>query len=112
MQWTPDKGGDNWIPFFFHFEMLFLLPVCLYAVYQHAVSDRKTGFTGPEELLYLTYAFVTGFTTLVCINDVFYWDPAVYSAQDRNMFLFGLYGPWAAMRKSTCHRLFGLSRVD
>lgn len=100
MQWTPDNGHDNWIPFFFNFEILFLLPTCLYAVYQHGVkADRKTGFTGPEELLYLMYAFVTGFTTLVCLNDVAYWDPAVYSAQDKKMFVFGLYGPYFAIRK-------------
>ncbi|OIW28647.1 hypothetical protein CONLIGDRAFT_632907 [Coniochaeta ligniaria NRRL 30616] len=98
MQWTPDSGHDNWIPFFFNFEIIFLLPTCLYAVYQHAVkADRKTGFTGSEELLYLVYAFVTGFTTLVCLNDVAYWDPAVYSAQDKMMFVFGLYGPYFAI---------------
>lgn len=99
LQWTPSKGHDNWIPFFYHVEMTFLLPVCFYAVYQHAFLNRKTGFTASEELLYLMYSFITGFTTLVCVHDVFYWDPAVYSAQDKNMFLYALYGPWVLIRK-------------
>lgn len=100
MQWTPDAGHDNWIRLFFDLEMLFLLPTCVYAVYQHGVrADRKFGFTGAEELLYLVYAFQTAFTTLVCLNDVAYWDPAVYSASDKRMFVFGLYGPSFAIRK-------------
>jgi hypothetical protein len=102
MQWTPDVGHDNWIHLFFNLEMLFLLPTCMYAVYQHGVrADRKTGFTGAEELLYLVYAFQTAFTTFVCLNDVAYWDPAVYSASDKRMFVFGLYGPYFAIRKWT-----------
>jgi len=102
MQWTPDLGRDNWISLFFHLEILFLLPTCMYAVYQHGVrADRKDGgrFTGPEELLYLVYAFQTAFTTLVCIHDVAYWDPGVYSASAKRMFVFGLYGPYFAIRK-------------
>jgi hypothetical protein len=80
--------------------MLFLLPVCMYTVYTQAFGNRKPSFTGPEELLYLVYAFVTAFTTLVCVNDVFYWDDILYPAQAKNVFLFQLYGPWVVIRES------------
>lgn len=100
VQWTPELGHDNWIPLFFHIEMLFLLPVCMYTVYTQAFGNRKASFTGPEELLYLVYAFVTAFTTLVCLNDVFYWDDILYPAQAKNVFLFQLYGPWVVIRES------------
>lgn len=94
VQWTSDLGHDNWIPLFFHIEMLFLLPVCMYTVYSQGFGNRKVGFTGPEELLYLIYSFVTAFTTLVCVNDVFYWDEAIYDHKAKNVFLWQLYGPW------------------
>lgn len=100
MQWTPDTGHDHWIHLFFNLEMVFLLPTCMYAVYQHGVrADRTAGFTGSEELLYLVYAFQTAFTTLVCLNDVAYWDPAVYPASAKKTFIFGLYGPYFAIRR-------------
>lgn len=71
----------------------------MYTVYTQAFSIRSPNFTGREELLYLIYAFVTAFTTLVCLNDVFYWDNALYDAKAKNVFLFQLYGPWVVIRK-------------
>lgn len=99
VQWTSDLGHDNWIPLFFHIEMLFLLPVCMYTVYTQGFGNRRVGFTGPEELLYLIYSFVTAFTTLVCVNDVFYWDEAMYDHKAKNVFLWQLYGPWVLIRE-------------
>ena len=100
MRWTPEVGHDYWIHLFFNVEIIFYIPTCLYAIYQHSIRvDRQDGFRGYEEMWYMMYAFVVGFTTLVCLHDVLYWDPDVYSAADKRMFVFGLYGPYCVIRK-------------
>ncbi|KAK2613969.1 hypothetical protein N8I77_000835 [Diaporthe amygdali] len=81
----------NWMHMVSVVEIGFQLPVALYAAWK--LSGRK-GTSGPFELLLLVYAFETAFSTLLCINDVFYWDPAVYSQEQKNVFLFQLYGAW------------------
>ncbi|ROW14041.1 hypothetical protein VPNG_04040 [Cytospora leucostoma] len=84
----------NWIPVMFIIELFFQLPVVIYGAWS---LSGKRGTTGPLELLLLVYAFETAFSTLLCINDVFSWDPAVYSPEQKNVFLYQLYGPWFAI---------------
>lgn len=101
MQWAPEGAGDgghSWIPLFFWLELLFLLPVTLYGIRELGV--RRRGTRGQTELLFLVYALEVAFTTLVVINDVSYWDPAVYSDEQKNVFRFQLYGPYFVMRES------------
>lgn len=107
----------NWMHLVSVVEIAFQLPTALYAAWR--LSGSK-GTSGPFELLLLVYAFETAFSTLLCINDVFYWDPAVYSPEQKNVFLFQLYGAWLVIRKSHVQgqelskarlTLFG-SRVD
>ncbi len=98
LQWTPEvaAGHDGWISLFLQIEMIFTLPVVLYAVYRLGI--KRAGTTGPIELLFLVYAFETAFTTFICINDVFGWDDAVYSQELKRTFMFNLFGPWFAIR--------------
>ena len=83
-------------------ELAFTLPVVVYAVYRFASmkAAATTSTTGPLELLLVVYAFETALTTAVCINDVGYWTPALYSTAEKNVFRFQLFGPWFAMRKT------------
>ena len=98
-QWTPQTatGHDAWIPLFLRIEVVFSLPLVLYAVYRLGI--QRAGTTGPVELLFLVYAFETAFTTLVCINDVFWWDDAVYDQELKRTFIVNLFGPWFVIRK-------------
>jgi hypothetical protein len=92
----------NWMHMLSVVEMGLQLPVALYAAWRLGGSR---GTSGPFELLLLVYAFETAFSTLLCINDVFYWDPAIYSQEQKNVFLFQLYGPWLIIRESSyCER--------
>lgn len=91
------ETAPNWMHLVSVVELGLQLPVALYAAWR--LSGKK-GTSGPFELLLLVYAFETAFSTLLCINDVFYWDPAVYSLEQKNVFLFQLYGAWFAIRKS------------
>lgn len=86
----------NWMRLMFAVELCFQLPVVCYAAWR---LGGRQGTTGRLELLLLAYAFETAFSTLLCINDVFYWDAAVYSPAQKNVFLFQLYGPWFVIRK-------------
>ncbi len=94
-QWTPDSGM-NWVPLFLGFEFLVSFPIALYSIYR--LSGRK-GTTGPHELLLLVYAFEVAFPAAVCVHDVSYWDPNVYSPEQKDMFRYQLYGPWFAIRR-------------
>lgn len=86
----------NWMHLVSVVEISFQLPVALYAALR---LSGKRGTSGPFELLLLVYAFETAFSTLLCVNDVFYWDPAVYSWEQKNVFLFQLYGAWLVIRE-------------
>lgn len=107
VDWTPAAGaalgaGGRWMGLFLGIELLFTLPVVLYAVLRFSRATARTATTtttGPFELLLLVYAFETALTTAVCIHDVGGWNTAVYSAADKNVFRFQLFGPWFAMRK-------------
>jgi len=87
----------NWVPLFIWFELVFSLPLAIYSLYAFGV--KRAGTTGPYELLMLVYAFETAFTTAVCIHDVQYWDPKVYSPAQKNMFMYQLFGPWLVVRE-------------
>ncbi|EFX05780.1 hypothetical protein CMQ_3849 [Grosmannia clavigera kw1407] len=108
VQWTPathpllSNGGGSWVPLFFWIELVFTLPTVLYAVYRLGfVRGRNRaplgGTTGPLELLLLVYALETALTTAVCIHNISYWDPSIYSSAQKNTFRFQLMGPWLAM---------------
>ncbi|CAK7199905.1 hypothetical protein SEUCBS139899_002592 [Sporothrix eucalyptigena] len=116
MDWTPAKGaalgaGGSWMSLFLWIELGFTLPVVLYSVYRFA---QKKGTTGPFELLLVVYAFETALTTAVCIYDVGFWSPAVYSTADKNVFRFQLFGPWFAMPALMFVDMYGrlLSRLS
>ncbi len=99
--WTPADGGRSWVPLFMWAEAGFLLPTALYAAYRLAPlpSRAAAGTTGPFELLLLVYSFHTALTTATCIHDVFYWDPTVFSQQQKDMFTYQMFGPWFTVGK-------------
>lgn len=106
MDWTPESGaavgaGGSWMALFLKIEIGATLPIVFYSVYRFlklARSSLPKTTTGPWELLLLVYAFETALTTAVCIHDVGYWSPAVYSEADKNVFRYQLFGPYFAMR--------------
>ncbi|KAL2262403.1 hypothetical protein VTK26DRAFT_1452 [Humicola hyalothermophila] len=94
IQWSVEtaSGHDSWMGLFMHVEAVFVLPVVLYAIYRLGVQRRGT--SGADELLFMLYALEIAFTTLVCINDVLFWDSAVYPAELKRTFLVQFYGPF------------------
>ncbi|EPE06556.1 hypothetical protein F503_02684 [Ophiostoma piceae UAMH 11346] len=99
VDWTPATAvavgaGGSWIELFMWIEVLFALPVVLWSL-AHFARGKKT--TGALELLLAVYAFEVAFTTAVCINDISYWSPEVYSEAQKNVFRYQLMGPWFAI---------------
>ena len=95
--WKPERG-PSFAPLFLYYEMIYMLPVVLFTVYRLA---RGRGITGPHELLLVIYGFATAGTCGICLNDITYWDPNVYSAEQKDVFRYQLYGPWFVIREST-----------
>lgn len=89
--------APDFMHFLFVIEIGFQLPTVLYSLYRF----RKGTTTGPFELLLLVYAFETAFSTVLCMNSVFFIDEQVFTPEQRTVFLWQLMGPWVAVRKAT-----------
>lgn len=87
--------APNFMHFLFVIEIGFQLPTVLFSLYQF----RKGTTTGPFELLLLVYAFETAFSTVLCMNSVFFIDELVFTPEQRSVFLWQLMGPWVAIRE-------------
>ena len=86
-----------WFEFFGLVEALGLFPFAVWSLWRFSKMDRGT--TGPQELATLIFAFWYAMTTATCINDLFYWDPAIYSWDHKKSFIFEIYGPWLVWRE-------------
>jgi hypothetical protein len=90
----------SWFKFFVYIELYYQLPAVAFALYKFI---GRSGTTGGTELWCLVYGVVTALTTLTCIFDVFHWDPKVYSPEQKNMFVYTIYGPWFVIRTWFLH---------
>ncbi|ESA43107.1 hypothetical protein GE21DRAFT_6774 [Neurospora crassa] len=117
IQWSPSTSvpgsHDSWIGLFLYLEFGFTLPAVLYGFFLLAV--KRKGTTGRDELLFLVYALETALTTLVCIYDVGYWDPAVYSEEAKRTMVLQFFGPWflvpSIMAVDMARRILGRIKV-
>lgn len=99
----------SWFQLFCYFELVFQLPFSLWSVYKF--SNLKKGTTAGQELITMLYALECALTTLTCIHDVLYWDPAVYSWDQKKEFMFSLYGPWFVLRMWTLQASIPVSAI-
>ncbi len=98
-QWSPAtaSGHDSWMGLFLTIEFVALLPVLLFTVYRLGIQRRGT--SGAHELLLVLYGFEVAFTTLVCINDVFYWDEKTHPTEKKRQLVLQYYLPFFIARK-------------
>lgn len=98
-QWSAAtaSGHDSWMGLFCHLEVIFVLPIVLFTIFRLGIQRRGT--SGAHELLMLVYAFEAAFTTLTCMNDVLYWESAVYPAALKQKLLTNMYAPFLVIRK-------------
>lgn len=94
---APHDSHPSWFQLFTYLEIFYQLPMAVWMVYRFS---RRSATTPGFELAVLVFSVECIVTTLTCIHDVFYWDPAVYSQAQKNVFIFNLYGPWVVIRKS------------
>ncbi|KAI0831028.1 transmembrane protein 6/97 [Hypoxylon sp. FL0890] len=99
----PPANIPNFFPLFAFLELVFHLPVSLWAVRALSSSNRggsgvkESGLNGRSELLLLVYGIETALTTATCMYEAFLWDPAVVTAQQKLVLLGGLYGGYLAI---------------
>lgn len=93
---TPHAELPPWFRLFTLIEGGFQLPMALWMF--RVFKDGRRGTTPRFELACLVFAVEVALTSLVCVWDVAYWDPSVYSVRDKNVFVFAIYGPWVVIR--------------
>jgi sigma intracellular receptor 2 len=86
-----------WYVLFTYLEIAIQIPMNFWI--RHRCGDTKEGTTPRFELACVAYGIQVALTTLVCVWDVAFWDRAVYSVQDKSIFVFGLYGPFVVVRE-------------
>ncbi|KAI1764490.1 transmembrane protein 6/97 [Hypoxylon sp. FL1150] len=89
----PPAPIPSFFPLFAFLELVFHLPVSLWAVR----ALLRGGLSGGAELLLLVYGVETALTTATCMYEAFLWDPAVVTAEQKVVLLGGLYGGYLAV---------------
>ncbi|KAI1083384.1 transmembrane protein 6/97 [Whalleya microplaca] len=90
----PPATVPSFFPLFAFLELVFHLPVSLWAVSKLVGRGR---LNGGAELLLLVYGAETALTTATCMYEIFLWDPVLVSAQQKTVLLGGLYGGYLAL---------------
>ncbi|CAN8101942.1 unnamed protein product [Discula destructiva] len=85
--------APDFMHFLFVLEIGFQLPTVLYSLYRFQQGTTS----GPFELLLLVYAFETAFSTVLCMDSVFFIDETLFTPAQRTVFLWQLMGPWVAV---------------
>lgn len=89
-----------WFAMFGYMELILHMPVALWAVFSSATRlRRKEGLGGMQELVLLCYSLQTAITTATCIYEILSWDEAITSPAQKKTLVFGLYGPYLALRE-------------
>ncbi|KAL5600891.1 hypothetical protein BROUX41_005730 [Berkeleyomyces rouxiae] len=81
----------SWFDLFTYIELFYQFPAAAYLLFQFLTEKNISGTT---ELHALVFSLGFALTTLTCVWDVQYWDPAVYSAPKKLEFMGLIYGPF------------------
>ncbi|KAI2623702.1 transmembrane protein 6/97 [Xylaria nigripes] len=99
----PPAPIPTFFPLYAYLELLFHLPVSLWAVRVFLSAPRRSSgssqsrISGSAELLLLVYGIETILTTLTCIYDAVHWDPAVVTLEQKKVLIGGMYGGYLAL---------------
>ncbi|KAI1820001.1 transmembrane protein 6/97 [Xylaria intraflava] len=97
----PPAQIPTFFPLYAYLELLFHLPVSLWAVRVFLRGPRRSSsrarLSGSAELLLLVYGIETALTTLTCMYDAAHWDPAVVTLEQKKVLIGGLYGGYFAL---------------
>ncbi|KAI0161940.1 transmembrane protein 6/97 [Hypoxylon sp. FL1284] len=96
----PPAPIPSFFPLFAFLELVFHLPVSVWAVrvlLRGSGGSTRSGLSGRDELLLLVYGIETALTTATCMYEAFLWDPAVVTAEQKVVLLCGLYGGYLAV---------------
>ncbi|KAI0393818.1 transmembrane protein 6/97 [Xylariaceae sp. FL0594] len=86
----------TFFPLFAFLELVFHLPVSVWAVRALWTGDLAKG-KGSAELLLLVYGLETALTTATCMYEAALWDPSVVTWDQKVVLVGGLYGGYFAL---------------
>ncbi|KAI1399787.1 transmembrane protein 6/97 [Hypoxylon fuscum] len=89
----PPAPIPSFFPLFAFLELVFHLPVSVWAVR----ALFRGALSGGAELLLLVYGMETAMTTATCMYEIYVWDSAVVTADQKMVLLGGLYGSYLAI---------------
>ncbi|KAI0165590.1 transmembrane protein 6/97 [Xylariaceae sp. FL1272] len=92
----PPAEIPSFFPLYAFLELVFHLPVSLWAV-RTLWSRGPKGLSGSAEILFLVYGVETALTTATCMYDAALWDPAVVTVSQKITIVAGLYGSYFAL---------------
>ncbi|KAI1326113.1 transmembrane protein 6/97 [Xylariaceae sp. FL0255] len=106
----PPAPIPSFFPLYAFLELVFHLPVSLWAV--GVLSKGKV--KGSAEILFLVYGLETALTTATCMYDAVLWDPAVVTFDQKLVLVGGLYGGYFAVAMLLTIDMYGrlLNRVN
>lgn len=90
----PPATIPSFFPLFAFLELVFHLPVSVWAV---GALLRRTGLGGKAELLLLVYGLETVLTTGTCMWEAWLWDEKLINLSEKMVLLGGLYGAYLAI---------------
>jgi hypothetical protein len=101
----PPAQIPSFFPLYAFLELVFHLPVSVWAVRALYPSNARSGsgsgsgsgLSGSAELLLLVYGLETALTTLTCMYEAALWDPAVVTLAQKKVLIGGLYGGYFAL---------------
>ncbi|KAJ2902176.1 hypothetical protein MKZ38_000974 [Zalerion maritima] len=120
-QFFAREEPERWFAMFGYQELLFHLPIALWAVSSlsglRGGAGAKERLPGKTELVLLCYALQTAVTTATCIYEVLGWyegpegkpeeeelaeggnETLVTTKEQKMLLVWGLYGPYLALRE-------------
>ncbi|KAK8105600.1 integral membrane protein-like protein [Apiospora kogelbergensis] len=90
-QFFQPSGVPSFFALFAFFELVFHLPVSVWAV---RALGTKAALTGKDELLLFLYGVETALTTVTCMWEAYGWDEALITGAEKVTLIGGLYGSY------------------
>ncbi|ORY58193.1 transmembrane protein 6/97 [Pseudomassariella vexata] len=96
----PPAPIPSFFPLFAFWELVFHLPVAVWAVgalWGNKEGRGQGGLKGKDELLLLVYGVETALTTATCMWEAWLWDETLIGLGEKAVLLGGLYGGYLAV---------------
>ncbi|KAK7956466.1 uncharacterized protein PG986_005688 [Apiospora aurea] len=96
-QFFSPAGVPSFFPLFCFLELVFHLPVSVWAVRALSSASGTRGLKGKDELLLFLYGVETALTTATCMWEAYGWSEELVTGAEKVTLIGGLYGSYFAV---------------